>query len=174
MSFSSQPTEFVRLWSEHSRHIYAYIYTLVSNWSDADDIFQETSVVLIEKFDEYQPGTNFTAWACRVAYLKTMEFFRERKSPELLDEDFLQAISQEFQRSPEEVEVRFVALSECLGKLAANDRKLIELRYRGTNDVKTTAARLSQSVQRVYRSLARIHETLYECIRRKMTDGENS
>ena len=172
MVSSRHSTEFLRLWSEHSRHIYAYIYSLVSNWSDADDIFQETSVVLIEKFDQFERGTNFTAWACRVAYLKTMESLRAHKLRHFVDESFLELVSDEIRRAPHEVEARFVALTECLKKLSAKDRKLIEMRYHGATDINAIAQRIKRSAKAIYKSLAHIHELLYDCVRNRLSEGE--
>src|SRR5262245_13196297 len=52
----------------HQRQILAYIYTLVPDRHDAEDLLQETSLVICEKFVEFKPGTNFLAWACQIAY----------------------------------------------------------------------------------------------------------
>src|SRR5262245_28464343 len=95
------PVEFVTLWSAHSRRVYAYIYSLVANWSDADDIFQETSIVLMQKFQEFEPGTSFFAWACRVAYNKVLVHLKNRKSHEHIDERLLELIHDEAERMAE-------------------------------------------------------------------------
>jgi RNA polymerase sigma-70 factor (ECF subfamily) len=50
--------EFIRLLSLHTSSIYTYIRVLIPNRTDAEDVFQETSRTLWEKFDEYQPGTD--------------------------------------------------------------------------------------------------------------------
>ena len=51
------------LMTRHQRQIFGYIYTLVPNRADAEDILQETSLVICEKFDEFKEGTDFVAWA---------------------------------------------------------------------------------------------------------------
>ncbi|MCX7009597.1 MAG: hypothetical protein NTY53_20530 [Kiritimatiellaeota bacterium] len=56
------------LMTQHQRHIFSYIYTLIPNQHDAADILQETSLVICEKFHEFQPGTDFVAWACQIAW----------------------------------------------------------------------------------------------------------
>ena len=43
----------------HHRRLYGYIFTLLRNHQDAQDVFQQTSLVLWEKFDEFRPDTNF-------------------------------------------------------------------------------------------------------------------
>src|SRR5260221_14067934 len=54
--------------TRHQRQVFAYIYTLVPDRHDAEDLLQETSVVICEKFDEFVPGTDFVAWACQISW----------------------------------------------------------------------------------------------------------
>src|SRR4051794_41905793 len=56
------------LMTRHQRQIFSYIYVLVHNRSDAEDLLQETSLVICEKFNEFKEGTDFVAWACQIAY----------------------------------------------------------------------------------------------------------
>ena len=49
--------EFVRLLMAHERQIFTYILTLLPHVADAEDVLQETSIVLWRKFPEYQAGT---------------------------------------------------------------------------------------------------------------------
>src|SRR3954454_13433629 len=56
------------LMTRHQRQIFSYIYVLVPNRSDAEDLLQETSLVICEKFGEFREGTDFVAWACQIAY----------------------------------------------------------------------------------------------------------
>ena len=59
--------EFARLFSRNARRIYGFIMTLVFNHHDAEEVFQNTNVVLWNKFADFQPGSNFFAWASRIA-----------------------------------------------------------------------------------------------------------
>ena len=59
--------EFVELSSSHQRQLLGYIFTLVGNMDDAEDLLQQTNLILWRKFDDYQPGTDFIRWACYVA-----------------------------------------------------------------------------------------------------------
>src|SRR5437763_15439197 len=54
--------------TQHQRRIFSYIYALVPDRYDAEDLLQETNVVICEKFDDFEPGTDFVAWACQIAY----------------------------------------------------------------------------------------------------------
>ena len=69
--------QLMTLMTQNQRRIYSYIYTLVPSRSDADDLLQEASLVICEKFDEFQPGTDFVAWACQISYWR-VRYFRQK------------------------------------------------------------------------------------------------
>jgi RNA polymerase sigma-70 factor, ECF subfamily len=169
---SQPPVEFLTLWTADARRVSAYIYSLVHNWSDADDLLQETSVVLLEKFDQFEPGTSFSAWACKVAYLKVLEFYKRRRPVEHLDEIFLEAVHHDAMQFSEGLDRRLEALADCLKELSDKDRKLIELRYRGECPIPVVAKKTSRTVTAVYKALERSQKTLLRCIRRKLAEGK--
>ena len=62
------------MFSVHSKRIYEFILMLVIRRADADEVFQETCLVLWNKFDGLEANTpgGFYAWACKIAYLKIL------------------------------------------------------------------------------------------------------
>ena len=70
---------FMRVYLEHQRRIFGLIRALVPSGADADDILQETSAVLWQKFDEFDPGTNFAAWSLRIARFQVMAYYTTRR-----------------------------------------------------------------------------------------------
>src|SRR5690606_3269633 len=59
--------EFIRLLSQHQSQLFGYIFCMVRSLPDTEDVFQQTAVVLWNKFDDFTPGTSFVAWAKCVA-----------------------------------------------------------------------------------------------------------
>ena len=57
---------FTDLLHESRSRLYGYIYALVQNQADAEDLFQETTLCLWQKFEEFEQGTDFGRWATRV------------------------------------------------------------------------------------------------------------
>ena len=49
-----------------------YVRTLVPNRSDAEEVLQETNLFIWRHAGEYQPGTNFAAWACSIAHYQVL------------------------------------------------------------------------------------------------------
>jgi RNA polymerase sigma-70 factor (ECF subfamily) len=174
MPLNPNSADFVSLWSRHSKEIYAYIYSLVFNAADADDVFQETSIVLLEKFAEFEQGTNFVGWACKVARCKVLQAASNRKLPELLDTQILDAFESAAPKMATELDARIAALSNCLEKLTDRDRKLIRMRFEQDRSVESVAKSVGRSSSLVYKSLSRVYATLLECIRRQLAEGERS
>lgn len=172
MAAPDRSAEFVGLWNAHSQRVYAYIYSLVANWADADDLFQETGLVVLAKFPEYQTGTHFGAWACRIAHNKVMQYFRERQVAHHLDEAVIESLQAESLELSAAIPARLSALSDCLSQMTAAERRLIQLRYFRSATVESIAQKTGQSTSTVYKSLAKIHEALLDCITRKLAQED--
>ena len=159
--------EFVRELTGNARRIYAFILSQMPNWADADEVFQETSAVLWEKFHQFESGTNFRAWAFSIARHKILQHHNARGRDVLsFSEPFLEVVHKEAATDRVPPNLRQEALAECCGKLNAGDRDLIERRYQPGATTKSVASAVGRSVDAVYKSLNRIHSSLLECITR--------
>lgn len=161
--------EFVDLFSRNARRVYGYIYAMLPRWADADDVFQETSRVLWQKFDEFQSGTNFFAWACQVARYQVLYYQqRERRDRVKFSDAFLDAVATSADAESERLETEQRLLAECVEKLDARQRQLVLSRFAPDATTKSVAARLGMSTEAVYKALSRVQTTLLRCIERAM------
>jgi RNA polymerase sigma-70 factor (ECF subfamily) len=163
---------FMRVYLEHQRRIYGLIRALVPSGPDADDILQETSAVLWQKFDEFDPATNFAAWSLRIARYQVMAYYtaRRRQKARLSDET-LDAVVERMSFPAKREDERSAALDGCLGGLPEPERQLIELRYRGGATVEEIARHSGKTVVAAYKALARAHDRLLKCMRGKLAPG---
>jgi RNA polymerase sigma-70 factor, ECF subfamily len=76
-------SDFGRLFARYQPRIYGYIRSLVTQRNDAEDLLQETASVLWQKFGDFQPGSDFLAWAFRVARYEVL-YFRQRQKRNVL------------------------------------------------------------------------------------------
>jgi RNA polymerase sigma-70 factor (ECF subfamily) len=160
---------FLELLTRHSSQLFAYIYALVQNLHDAEDLYQKTSIVLWRKFAEFESGTDFVAWACRTARLEVFNYIRiRRRDRHLFSESFLAELADDQVDRSEHLESRKSALEQCLEKLPEKDRRLIDVCYGGDGSIKQAAQRLGRPVGSVYDSLSRIRRVLFECVRRTL------
>lgn len=175
MNSSESTPQFVALWTASSRQVYSFIYSLLPHWADADEAYQETSRVLWEKFAEYEPGSDFTAWACRIAYFKVLDVrSRRKRGPLAFSDAFLGTVEQELAEQSDAASPRYVAVLDCLQKLKTRDRELIGHRYREGATTATAAAELGRSVDSVYKALNRIHQALFDCVQRTLRQEDSS
>ncbi len=161
--------EFLELYSSHYLRLQFYVTALLPTANDASDVLQETSLVLWRKFDTFELGTNFFAWACRIARFQVLKC-RERqgRSARLFDTSLLEKLAAE---ACDENVVRGVplqVLEKCLGKLGENDRTLIRRRYQRGTTVQQLAAEVGRSANSLSKSLGRIRRALLKCIDRTM------
>src|SRR5215813_8422940 len=117
------------LFAEHLRacqaRLLGYLHSLVRDLDDAEDLFQQTAVVLWRKFDEFDSSRSFFAWACGVARLETANFLRARGRHKLYFSDELNLMLIEAQEGLDEDESldRREALTGCVEKLRQRDRQ---------------------------------------------------
>ncbi len=164
-----RPDAFVELFSQHQRQLLGYLHALVQNTADAEDLLQQTSLILWRKFDEFQPDTNFFAWACRIAYYEANNFVQsKRRQQTVFSQSLLAALSAERAAQVDLFAARREALPFCLEKLSPADRQLLEQCYERNTSIKQVAAHRGRSADGVYQSLRRIRQSLYDCINRAL------
>jgi RNA polymerase sigma-70 factor (ECF subfamily) len=154
--------------------VFGYIFAIVQNLDDTQDIFQQTNLVLWQKFDTFD-GTNFGGWACRTAQLVALRHLREkRRGAAAFSDETLEKLTQTALEAEDLDSPRRDALEQCLKKLSQTDRKLIDLCYSSGQSVKSVAQQGGRSAQSVSNSLRRIRRALSECIHRTlMREGQS-
>ena len=162
----SRYSEFVDLLQRATGQIFAYLNALLLNWNDAEDVFQDACVVLWEKFDEFRPGSNFVAWALRVAQHKAMDFQKSRARRSVFWKAELQDSLMAAMAEADATDEGLAALSGCVARLDEADRNLVQCCYGDGVPVRQIAAQLGRSPQSVHNSLRRIRGMLLECIER--------
>jgi len=98
--------------------IYAYVVTLLPNRNDAEEVFQQTSLVLWKKWQQFDPGRDFVAWACGIAHHEVRNFLRKHKDRGrvYLSEDVMAEVAQARLEFHDVLEERRQALRHCLDR----------------------------------------------------------
>jgi RNA polymerase sigma-70 factor (ECF subfamily) len=150
--------------------LFGYIHSLVRNLDDADDLFQQTCLILWNKYEGFDRARSFFAWACGIARLEVSNFLRTRSRSRLYFSDDLNLLLLEVHESitHDETVERREALSRCMEKLRLRDRRLLEECYGGPVSLSEVAERQGRSPQSVHNSLRRIRRALFECIHRTL------
>jgi RNA polymerase sigma-70 factor (ECF subfamily) len=162
---------FLRLFLQNERRLYAYILTLLPHRADADDVLQEASLVMWDKFDAAHPPTDFAAWGCRIAYYKVLDFCKKRqRSKVLFSQAMLERVAETgIEQAPAlQLDERRAALDGCIEKLCSRDRDLLARRFAEGATTQSTAAQVGRSADAVYKALARIRQALFDCVSRAL------
>ncbi len=174
-SESAGPTaEFLELYSHNYPRLQYYLMALLPTADDAADVLQETSLVLWRKFAAYETGTNFFAWACKIARLQAMKH-RERRGKSVIGfdaqlMDLLAVEAADDQLAPNGL---LPDLRVCLERLSPRDRQLIQKRYEPDTTVGHLAAEIGRTANSLSKTLGRIRRALLLCIERRQAVEQN-
>lgn len=170
----SRGRTFLQLYRANERRVYGFILSLVPDWSEADDLMQETTMVMWSKFDTFEIGTDFAAWAICIARFQIMNHRKKKRNRRVqFSDDVLEALDGKAAAAAEEMDALRDALRTCLKKLSDRDRQLIRLRYEPDASTKSVAERVGRGIDAVYKALNRIHVQLLYCIRRRLALEES-
>ncbi len=166
---SDQSTEFLKLLSAHDRSLSLYVYGLVTHQADADDILQQTKMVIWRSFSQFQPGTNFIAWARKIAFHQILGYRRKKKKQHLpLSDEMLDMVGEEIAEMTDHEYLRKQALQSCLNHLKADHRKMMLMRYQEEMEIEDIAKKSNSTPGAVYRALSRLRLSLLDCINTRL------
>ena len=162
--------KFADLVTRHQGRLYGYVYALVQNSADAEDLVQRTVLILWQRFDKYESGTSFSSWAMATAKYEVLNFLKTQRrrafhSDKLLDSlvDYAASIDDDDLEA-----ARKQALIECVDELREADQDLVRRRYEREQALEDVAAQVDRSSQSVSNSMKRIRANLYRCIQQRL------
>lgn len=170
---SEQPKDaaFFQLFMASQRNLYAYILASVHNYNDANDLLQETAIVMWRKFDEFDRETNFVAWGVAIARNLIKSYFNSRQYSHLqFDAELMEVIEERTLSQMKQDDRRMEALKVCYEKLSESNRQLIRLRYTEGKTIKSIAVQLGKPIQGMYKTISRLQDSLLRCIERNLME----
>lgn len=160
---------YVNLITEHQWALRGFILSLMPASPDVDDVLQETNIILWQKRDSFEEGTNFMAWACTIAKFQVMRHLgsnKKHRNSSFSDEflrDFSDALTPEDSKK-----AKLQALDACLEKLNDKQRKLLITRYTPGKSLKDYAAGINTTAEVLRVTLFRIRQSLRNCIENQL------
>lgn len=166
---------FVELYLRHQRAVYAFIVQLVHDYDESEDLLQKTGLVLWRKFDQFEPGTDFLAWARRVAKYEVQAHLKsKRRSRVYFSSATVDLLAEDLDRESPAADLRHEALLRCLEGLRSTDRDLVNRCYAKGVSIQDVAQSLGRSIDGAYQSLRRIRQALLQCIERRLAAEEQA
>lgn len=161
----NSPSGFADLMADHQPRLLGYILSLVADEHSAKDILQETNVTLLKKSRDYEPGTNFTAWAFRVAYFEVLTWRRRRGRDRLqFNDELVESLASTAEDTAPTYDARLDALKRCIGELPDRQREVVERRYLKGESVQGIADDLGFKANAASQLLFRARTNLMKCV----------
>ncbi len=156
--------QFLRLYVEQEEALCGFVRSLVPTREDAREIMQEVAIVLWRKFEELGSSKDFRRWAFGVARMEALAYARDcARNRHVFSNDLLEQLAKDAVDAFDVLAAERDALEECLAKLPAQQRALIESAYAPGVRINELAERLGRSSMSVYKALHRIRLALMDC-----------
>ncbi len=140
--------------------------SLVGNPDQANDIMQETNIVLWQKADTFELGTNFPAWMMRVAHFQVLAH-RQRITRQrwVFDDETIALLAAEVEERDNLLDEQTRIMHGCLAHLNDRHRTVLQARYTDGVELDSLAARFNMKVNAIKQLLFRARAALIECVR---------
>jgi RNA polymerase sigma-70 factor, ECF subfamily len=168
--------EFVRFYTRCEPDIRAFVRSLMPTWTDADEVLQQTALVLWKKFEQFDTTgdkSDFIKWACVIARFEALAYRRKMARDRLVfQDDLMELLADEYTEELETRQQEHTALELCLRQLPDKQRELIRVAYTPGVKVKDLAEQWGASPASFYMRVNRLRKSLLGCIRTRLqTEG---
>ncbi len=128
------------LFARHHVRIYRFVLRMVRNEATAEDLISEVFLDVWRQADKFEGRSMVSTWMLSIARFKALSVLRRRGEEELDDET---ADAIEDQADDPEVALakkdKGAALRQCLAKLSAEHREIVDLVYYHEKSVEEVA-----------------------------------
>jgi len=160
-----QQGEFLKEFVPAREDLLAFIFALVPSHADAENLFQEASVVLWQRFASYTPGTNFKAWARKTIHNKVLNERTRARRETLWDPSVIEALERAFEDGAAPLDRMKDALEKCLGQLPELNQAILRSRYHEGKSYREIAERLKRSEQGIRVTVHKVRNLLADCVK---------
>ncbi len=146
---------------------------LLGGADGADDVVQETNLFLWERRADYEPGSDFRAWALRVARFKVMAARRDvaRERRLRFSDETLERLAARAEERAGGAERRLKALGGCLGRIRLQDRRLLEWKYARRGSLTELADAVGESANAIHKKISRLRMALRQCVEKALSQN---
>jgi RNA polymerase sigma-70 factor (ECF subfamily) len=160
------------LFAERAK-LLAYIWSIVRDEHAVEDVFQEVSVLAVEKCQQISDEGALWPWLRQTAKFRSLHALRARGKLVPLDDELLDKLDLSWQAYDDRSSPALVEdLLQCVKKLTPHAQRIIALRYVDGLSGIEVAARLKREVHTIYVALTRIHNSLRRCMQDRLAAGK--
>jgi len=151
-----------RLLTLYKSRVFSYVYRVVRNYHDAEEITYETFIRCFKSLDNFDVDRPLCAWLFSIAHNLTIDFFRKNKQGyEYLDENH--AAPGDFVEKYE-TKKKLEKIETAIQQLPAQDREIVVLFHKEDLSYKEIAGITKLPVTTVKTRLHRARKKLAEMV----------
>jgi len=165
--------EFSHKLTKIQKSLYGFILSLVPNHIEAEDILQETNLILCRKAKEYDPSGHFQGWAFKIARFQVMRFLTKTKRNKLqFCSEILEEVAME-EFDERKLQATQKALAVCYGLLPKSMQLIAHLRFKDDRSLKYISKTVKRPMGAISSTLYRIRQKLADCVSEKVLKIES-
>jgi RNA polymerase sigma-70 factor, ECF subfamily len=173
---SHSEDDVVREFVRQERMLREFLRGLVCHSQDAEDVFQETAVVILRKGGAVENMDRFPQWCRSIARNMARNYWR-KKGREKLDlwEDFSQVVEDCYSDVDSDLETdneRRRVMDLCVERLPGQSQRLLKMFYVEGIGSEELARRLKRSAGAIRVALLRVREAVHNCVELRMASLE--
>lgn len=159
-----------RMFLQQQHLLLGYVFALVGDRSDAEDILQEVGVVALTRAEAPDEPAAFSAWCRGVARNLVLHHWRtKRRRPQAAPEALFDLADQAYAEADQHSDAwerQRRALARCFERLGSHARDLLSWRYVDDLSADEIARRQGKTGVSVRMKLMRIRKALLRCMDR--------
>lgn len=159
---------------QHRDALLHYAHTLLRDFALAEDVLQDAFLVVMRKWQDFQPGTSIFRWVREIVRHKCLEAMRSRqRRASSLDDALLAQVAAVMERAVDDPEgdrqrLRATALKRCMAFLQRRHAEILSGFYAEQASCEEIARAQGRTVNAIRLVLTRLRRQLNECVARQL------
>lgn len=113
----------------YEKQLFTYIYHMINNRQEAEDILQDVFVIVYERISKYNYSKSFTAWIYKIAYNKTINQLKRRNAIKIINYFDFKGLVNHKDNNENDFDSPFNHVTEkTLNKLSFEEKNILFLR----------------------------------------------
>ena len=156
-------------WTRTQPSVGRFVCSFLRDRAEADDVLQEVALVIVEKFDDWDPERPFVAWALGIARRVVLTHLRARyRSSKVELSDAVDLVAASYEKLEPQAELMKDSLADCLGQVRGQSRQVLALRYTDGLELNQIAEQLGMTASNVGVLLHRVRAALRKCVDQRL------
>ncbi|MFC1763442.1 RNA polymerase sigma factor [Planctomycetota bacterium] len=147
----------------------AYAWSLLGNYTVAEDAVQEAFLVVMKKFDQFQEGTSMRTWCRSIVRVAILRMNQQRQREQTLADrllgDAIDGAFDAFQFARhDDTEASQLALKRCLERVPRRGHNVLRARFVDELSYQRISEHLGMTLEAVRKTLFRYKKQLRSCV----------